>query len=193
MLRKVIYAMSVSLDGFFEAANGDLSWSSPDEELFQHFIEREALIDTHLYGRRLYENMAAYWPTADENPSAPQPVVEYAKIWKNIPNIVFSRTLAQVGRNSRLVRGNIADEVNKLKAQSGQDLIVGGAELASSFMQLGLIDEFGLYVHPVILVSGQPMFRPLRDKINLHLVETRTFPSGVVLLKYQIMISTSDG
>src|SRR5260370_27491452 len=106
-MRKVGYAMSVSLDGFFEAADGDLSWSSTDEELFQHFIEREALIDTHLYGRRLYENMAAYWPTADENPSAPQPVVEYAKIWKNIPNIVFSQTLVPVAWNSLLVIGNI--------------------------------------------------------------------------------------
>jgi dihydrofolate reductase len=184
-MRKVMYAMSVSLDGFFEAANGDLSWSYPDEELFQHFIEREALFDTHLYGRRLYENMAAFWPTADENPSAPKQVVEYAKIWKNIPNLVFSKTLDQVGWNSRLVRGNIADEVNKLKAQAGQDLIVGGAELAASFMQLDLIDEFRLYVRPVILGSGKPMFRPLRDKIDLQLVETRTFRSGVVLLRYQ--------
>ena len=184
-MHKVMYAMSVSLDGFFEAANGDLSWSNPDEELFQHFIEREAMIDIHLYGRRLYETMAAFWPTADENPSATKQVVEYAQIWKNIPNIVFSKTLDQVGWNSRLVRGNIADEVNALKAQAGQDLIVGGAELAASFMQLGLIDEFRLYIRPVILGSGKPMFRPLRDTINLQLVETRTFRSGVVLLRYQ--------
>jgi dihydrofolate reductase len=100
-------------------------------------------------------------------------------------NIVFSKTLDQVGWNSRLVRGNIADEVNQLKAQAGQNLIVGGAELAASFMQLDLIDEIWLYVRPVILGSGKPMFRPLRDTINLQLVETRTFRSGVVLLRYQ--------
>ena len=184
-MRKVVYTMSVSLDGFFEAENGDLSWSNPDEALFQHFIERETLIDAHLYGRRLYENMAAFWPTADVNPSATQQVVEYAKIWKNKPKLVFSKTLDQVGWNSRLVRGNIAGEVSELKAQAGQDLTVGGAELAASFMQLGLIDEFWLYVRPVILGSGKPMFRPLRDKINLQLVETRTFRPGVVLLRYQ--------
>jgi dihydrofolate reductase len=183
-MRKVMYALSVSLDGFCEAANGDLSWSIADEELFQHFIEREARIDVHLYGRRLYETMAAYWPTADADPSASTPVVAYAKIWKAIPNIVFSKTLKQVGPNSRLARGNIADEVNTLKAQAGQDLIVGGAELAASFMQLDLIDEYRLYVQPVILGSGKPMFRPLRDPLNLQLVETRTFRSGVVLLKY---------
>ncbi len=190
-MRKVIYAMSVSLDGFIEATNGDLSWSYPDEELHQHFNDLESTIDIHLYGRRLYENMAAFWPTADENPSAPKQEIEYARIWRNMPKIVFSKTLDQVGWNSRLVRGNIAEEVNKLKEQPaaidqpGKDLSVGGAELASSFMQLGLIDEYRLYVHPIVLGAGKPMFRPLQDKINLRLVETRSFGSGVVLLRYQ--------
>ena len=129
--------------------------------------------------------MAAYWPTAGENPSAPKHEIEYARIWKNKPKIVFSKTLNHVAWNSRLVRGNIADEVNKLKAQPGKDMSVGGAGLASTFMQLGLIDEYCLYVHPMILGSGKPMFRQLHDKINLQLVETRTFGSGVVLLRYQ--------
>jgi dihydrofolate reductase len=185
-MRKVIYAMSVSLDGFIEAVNEDLSWSVPDEELHQHFNDLESMIDTHLYGRRLYEIMAAYWPTADENPSAPKVEIEYAHIWKNKPKIVFSQTLAQVEWNARLVRENIADEVNKLKAQPGKNMSVGGAEIASTFMQLGLIDEYWLYVHPVVLGSGKPMFRQLHDKINLQLVETRTFGSGVVLLRYSI-------
>jgi dihydrofolate reductase len=176
--------MSVSLDGFIEATNGDLGWSFPDEELHKHF-DLESTIDVHLYGRRLYENMAAYWPTADENLSAPKHEIEYARIWKSMPKIVFSKTLDQVGWNSRLVRGNIADEVNKLKAQPGKDMSVGGANLAATFMQLGLIDEFWLYVHPVVLGGSKPMFRPLHDKINLHLVETRRFGSGVVLLRYQ--------
>ena len=184
-MRKVIYAMSVSLDGFIEATNGDLSWSFPDEELHKHFNDLESTIDTHLYGRRLYENMAAYWPTADENPSAPKHEIEYARIWKNMPKIVFSKTLDQVGWNSRLVRGNIAEEVNKLKEQPGRDMSIGGAEIASTFTQLGLIDEYWLYVHPVVLGGGKPMFRQLHDKINLQLVEIRIFGSGVVLLRYQ--------
>jgi dihydrofolate reductase len=177
--------MSVSLDGFIEATNGDLSWSFPDSELHQHFNDLESMIDIHLYGRRLYENMAAYWPTADENPSAPKHEIAYARIWKNMPKIVFSRTLDQVGWNSRLVKGNIAEEVNKLKEQPGKYMSVGGAEIAATFMQLGLIDEYWLYIHPVVLGRGKPMFRPLPNKINLQLVETRTFGSGVVLLKYE--------
>jgi dihydrofolate reductase len=190
-LRKVIYAMSLSLDGFIEAANGDLSWSNPDEELHEHFNDLESMIDIHLYGRRLYENMAAYWPTADENPSASQNEIEYARIWRNMPKVVFSRTLDQVGWNSRLVRENIAEEVNKLKDQPaaedqpGKYLSVGGAELASSFMRLGLIDEYRLYIHPIILGGGKPMFPQLPNKVDLRLVETRTFGLGVVLLRYQ--------
>jgi dihydrofolate reductase len=184
-MRKVMYAMSVSLDGFVEATNGDLGWSFPDEELHKHFNDLENTIDTHLYGRRLYENMAAYWPTADENPSAPKHELEYASIWRKMPKIVFSKTLDQVGWNSRLVRGDIAEEVNKLKQQPGNYMSVGGAEIASTFMHLGLIDEYWLYFHPIILGGGKPMFRQVHDKINLQLVETRTFGSGVVLLRYR--------
>jgi len=91
-MQKVIYVMSASLDGFIEATNGDLRWSFPDEELRKHFNDRETMIDIHLYGRRLYENMAAYWPTADEKLSAPKYEIEYARIWKNKPKIVFSKT-----------------------------------------------------------------------------------------------------
>jgi dihydrofolate reductase len=184
-MRKVTYGMSVSLDGYIEAPDGDLSWSFPDEELHQHFNDREAMIDTYLYGRRLYENMAAFWPTADENPTAPQHEIEYARIWKSKPKIVFSKTLDQVGWNSRLVRGNIAEEVRQLKEQPGKDMSVGGAGLASSFMQLDLIDEYWLYVHPVVLGAGKPMFGPLDEEIDLQLVETRTFGSGVMLLRYR--------
>jgi len=183
-MRKVTFGMLVSLDGFIEAPNGDLSWSFPDEELHKHFNARERAIDTFLYGRRLYENMAAFWPTADENSSTPKLELEYARIWKDKPKIVFSRTLDHVRWNSKLVKGNIAAEVNKLKELPGQAMSVGGSELAASFMQLGLIDEYSLYIHPIILGGGKPMFRQLHDKISLQLVETHTFGSGVVLLRY---------
>jgi dihydrofolate reductase len=185
-MRKVIYAMSVSLDGFIEAPNGDLRWSFPDEELHQHFNDWEKTIDLHLYGRGLYENMAAFWPTADENPSAPQVEIEYARIWKNMKKIVFSKTLKQVGWNSQLVSENIVEEVNRLKAQPGKDMSVGGAGIASTFMQLGLIDEYILFIHPIMLGSGKPMFRYLHDQIRLQFVETHPFGSGVVLLNYQL-------
>jgi len=184
-MRKVTYTMSVSLDGFIEAVNGPDDWAYPDEELHRHFNEREAIIDTFLYGRRMYETMASYWPTADENLSAPVYEREYALIWKSKPKVVFSRTLDQVAWNSRLVRGDIAAEVNRLKKQPGNDLSVSGAEIASSFMRLDLIDEYSLYIHPVILGGGKPMFPELAGMLKLRLVENHTFGSGVVLLRYQ--------
>jgi dihydrofolate reductase len=184
-MRKIIYAMSVSLDGFIEAANGDLSWTDPDEELHQHFNDREQIIDMYLYGRRMYENMVSYWPTADMRPSASSQEVEYAQIWREKPKVVFSKTLDQVGWNARVVKDNIAAEVGKLKAQPGGDMSVSGAGIAATFMRLGLIDEYCLYVRPVILGGGKPMFPPLPKRIDLRLAERYAFNSGVILLKYQ--------
>ena len=184
-MRKVMYGMNVSLDGFIESSDGLLDWSFPDEELHQHFNDLESQIDVLLYGRRLYETMAAFWPTADEDPSLPPYVVEYARIWKSKPKIVFSTTLDQVGWNSTLVRGNITEEVDRLKSQPGNYLSVGGAGLAASFMRLGLIDEYWLYYTPVILGGGKPMFPSLSDRIELQLMETRNFGCGVTLLRYQ--------
>jgi dihydrofolate reductase len=182
-MRKVIYWMSISIDGFVETLSGDLSWGFPDPELHQHFNDQDRQIDTYLYGRRLYENMAAYWPAVNKDPSAPHLEIEYARLWVEKKKIVFSKTLSQVGWNSQLFKGNIAQEINKLKAQPGKDMIVGGASLASTFMRLGLIDEYRLYIHPVILGSGKPMFPQLSSMLNLELLETRTFGSKVVLLR----------
>jgi dihydrofolate reductase len=129
--------------------------------------------------------MAAYWPTADANPSAPGFEVEFARLWRNMPKVVFSKTLERVEWNSRLVRDNIAAEVARLKAQPGKDISVGGATLAASLMRLGLIDEYQLFVHPIVLGGGTPFFPALDNPITLRLVETRTFSSGVVYLSYQ--------
>ena len=183
-MRKVIYSMFVSLDGFIEGPNKELDWHIVDEELHRFVNDQQGAIDIHLYGRRMYEVMS-YWQTADTNPSSPAPEVEFARIWQKIPKIVFSKTLEQVEGNARLVRDNIAEEITKLKEQPGKDLELGGADIASTFMQLDLIDEYGLYIHPVVLGGGTPMFRALDNKINLRLVETRKFGSGVVLLRYQ--------
>jgi len=184
-MRKVIYSMNVSLDGFVEGPNRELDWSTPDEELHRFWNDQEREMGTSLYGRRLYELMAAYWPTADADPSAPDYVVEFARIWRNKPKIIFSTTLEKVDWNSRLVRDNVAEEVAKLKAQAGKNMEVAGPTLASSLMRLGLIDEYGPVVHPVVLGGGTPFFPALDNRISLTLVETRTFGSGVVYVRYQ--------
>jgi dihydrofolate reductase len=183
-MRKVIYSMSVSLDGFIAGPGGEIDWSAPDEELHRFHNERTRELGAHFCGRRLYEEML-YWETAEENPSAAEHQREFARIWKSLPRIVFSNTLERVEGNARLAEGGVAEEVAKLKEQPGKDLAVGGAGLASTFMKLGLVDDFRLFVSPVVLGGGTPFFPALDERIGLELVETRTFGSRVVYVRYQ--------
>ena len=182
-MRKLVYATSLSLDGYIDAEVGDPSWVVPDEELHRHFNDIEREIDTLLYGRRMYELMAGYWPTADKDPSAPDFILEYAQIWKPVPKVVFSSTLATVDWNSLLVRGDAVTEVAKLKAQPGRSMGVGGLILASSLASAGLIDEYRLYYVPIFLGSGKAAFSRIQNRVSLKPVETRTFSSGTVLLR----------
>jgi dihydrofolate reductase len=182
-MRKVIYSMSVSLDGFIAGPNSEIDWSAPDEELHRFHNQQTREIGAHFCGRRLYEEMR-YWDTAEENPSATEYELEFARIWKEIPKIVFSTTLDELQGNARLAGADVGEEVAKLKDQPGKDLAVGGAGLARSFIELGLVDEFRLFVNPVVLGDGTPYFPPLEDRINLELVETKTFASRVVYLRY---------
>ena len=179
----LIYSMGVSLDGFIAGPGGEIDWSAPDEELHRFHNELTREMGAHLCGRRLYETMV-YWETADENPSAPEHELEFARIWKDTPKIVFSRTLEQVEGNARLARDGVGEEVAKLKGQPGLKVSVGGAGLASTAMKLGLIDEYRLFVSPVVLGGGTPYFPALDDSINLELVETQTFGSRVVYVRY---------
>jgi dihydrofolate reductase len=183
-MRKLIYSMGVSLDGFIAGPGGEIDWSAPDEELHRFHNQQARETGAHLYGRRLYEVMT-FWETADENPSLPAHELEFARIWKDTPKVVFSTTLEKVVGNARLVRDGAAEEVARLKQQPGKDLAVGGAGLASTLMKLGLIDEYGLFVSPVVLGGGTPFFPKLEERINLGLVETRTFGSRVVYLRYR--------
>jgi dihydrofolate reductase len=183
-MRKLIYPMGVSLDGFIAGPGGEIDWSAPDEELHRFHNEQTRKLGAHLLGRRLYEEMV-YWETADENPSASDYELEFARIWKEMPKIVFSKTLEKVAGNARLVRDGIAEEVARLKQQPGKDLAVGGAGLASTCMKLGLIDEYQLFLSPVVLGGGTPYFPSLDERINLELVETRTFGSRVVYVRYR--------
>jgi dihydrofolate reductase len=183
-MRKVIYSPMVSLDGFVEGPTQNLDWGSVDEELHSFINDQQNQIDTYLFGRRMYEVMV-YWDTAEADPANPEYVREFARIWKNIHKIVFSKTLDRVQGNARLSRGSIVEEITQLKAQPGKGMGVGGATIAATLMRLGLIDEYQLFINPVILGSGTPMFPSLNNKINLRLVETRRFSSGVVLVRYE--------
>jgi dihydrofolate reductase len=184
-MRKVIYSMGVSLDGFIAGPNGEIAWSAPDEELHRFHNQQARELGAELYGRRLYETMRVWETWADERPSAPDHELEFARIWKDTPKVVFSRTLERVEGNARLVREGAAEEVARLKEQPGKDLAVGGAGLASTFMKLGMIDEYRLFVSPVVLGGGTPFFPALDERINLELVETRTIGSRVVYVRYQ--------
>src|SRR5687768_9946439 len=144
-MRKLIYSMGVSLDGFIAGPDGEIDWSAPDEELHRFHNQQTRELGAHLCGRRLYEVMA-FWETADQNPSAAEHELEFARIWKDLPKIVFSKTLTNVAGNARLVRDGAAEEVARLKEQPGGDLAVGGAGLASAFIESGLVDEFRLFV-----------------------------------------------
>jgi dihydrofolate reductase len=185
-MRKVIFSMMVSLDGYIDSNDDDLEWVIVDEELHTFINEQQAEFDTCLYGRRLYEVMS-YWETADSDLSTPEYERDYARIWQTMDKVVFSQTLTEVqSKKTRLVRDDAAKEVRRLKQQPGKDMEVGGATLAASLMEAGLIDEYHLFVQPVILGGGTRFFPETADLTKLQLLETRTFDSGVVYVRYQI-------
>jgi dihydrofolate reductase len=183
-MRKVIYSMGTSLDGFIAGPGGEIDWSAPDEELHRFHNDQTRELGAHFCGRRLYEEMR-YWDTADEDPSIGEIEREFSGIWRDLPKIVFSTTLETVEGNARLATDGVAEEVARFKAQPGKDLAVGGAGLAATFIELGLIDEFRLFVNPVVLGGGTPYFPPLANRIALELVDTRTFGSRVEYVRYR--------
>ena len=184
MARRLIYSMGVSLDGFIAGTDGDIDWSAPDEELHRFHNQCARELGVHLLGRRLYEVMR-YWETAAEGASLPQPELEFAHIWKQLPKIVFSSTLEEVEGNTRLAEEGPAEAVATLKRKPGGDVAVGGAGLASALIGLGLIDEFRMFVSPVLLGGGTPYFPARTERLDLELLESRTFGSRVVYLRYQ--------
>jgi len=183
-MRKLIYSMGVSLDGFVADPRGEFDWSGPDEELHRFHNERVRELGAHLLGRRLYEVME-YWETAPQDPALTDYGLEFARIWKALPKFVFSSTLEKVEGNTRLVRDGVAEEVTRLKEQPGKDIAVGGPGLASTCIELGLVDEYQLFIYPVVVGAGTSFFPALDERIDLELVETRTFGSRVVYVRYR--------
>ena len=184
-MRTLTYGMNVSLDGYVAASGDDLGWSTPSDELFRFWSDRVGATDLALYGRRLWEGMNAHWPTADQQPGATPAHAEFARRWRDMPKVVFSSTIGAVDGNARLVTGDAVTEMTRLKHEDGGPMDVAGATLASAAMRAGLIDEYAVVTHPVLVGSGRPFFTALDNWVDLTLVETRTFPGGVTLNRYE--------
>jgi dihydrofolate reductase len=185
-VRKVIVSEMVSLDGFFSGPNGELDWHVVDEEFNEFAIEQLNAMDVLLFGRVTYQVMASYWPT----PAAIHDDPIIANKMNTLPKLVFSQTLdkAEWGKwdNARLVKGDVGEEVSKLKRQPGKDMVIfGSGSIVSTLTHLGLIDEYRILIVPVVLGNGIPLFKGVSTSVNLKLVRTKTLKTGVVLLYYE--------
>ncbi|MFC8076913.1 dihydrofolate reductase family protein [Streptomyces sp. NPDC057307] len=184
-MRKLIYGMNVSLDGYIAAPGDDIGWGAPSDELFQFWSDQLRATDVSLYGRKLWQTMSSHWPTGDQQPGATPAEIEFAHRWRDMSKVVFSSTIDTVDWNTRLVGGDAVAEITRLKAEDGGPMEIGGATLAGAAMRAGLIDEYMLATAPVLVGGGTPFFAALDSWVNLNLVETRTFPSGVILTRYE--------
>ncbi|MGW1063811.1 dihydrofolate reductase family protein [Streptomyces aureus] len=185
-MRKLIYGMNLTLDGYIAAAGDDIGWSGPpSEELFQRWLEHEQANSLSLYGRKLWQAMSSHWPTGDEKPDATPAEIAFARNWRDTPKVVFSSTIDKVDWNTRLVTGDAITEITRLKAEDGGPMTIGGATLAAAAMRAGLIDEYVIVTHPVLVGGGTPFFTALDGWVNLNLLETGTLPGGVTLTRYE--------
>ncbi|BEP15886.1 dihydrofolate reductase family protein [Acidothermaceae bacterium B102] len=184
-MRTLTFGMNLSVDGYIAAAGDDLGWSGPSDELFQWWSDRVAVTGLALYGRKLWETMSSHWPTADQRPGATPAEIEFAGRWRDMLKVVFSSTTTAVDGNARLVTGDAVTEIARLKAGDGGPMDIGGATLAAAAMRAGLVDEYVIVTHPVLVGGGTPFFTALDSWVNLNLVETRTFDEGVVLTRYE--------
>jgi dihydrofolate reductase len=185
-MRSVTYSMAVSLDGYIVGPDGSFDWTTPDEDVFRLATDEVRGVGVHLLGRRLYETML-YWETADQNSSLDFSTVGFAATWRALRKVVFSTTLSAVQGNARLASGGLAEEIERLRAEPGEgDIAIGGATLAAEAAALGLIDEYRAMVYPVLVGGGIPFFPQRESRVDLELVETRTFSSRVVYLHYRV-------
>jgi len=183
-MSKIIYRIHVSLNGLIELPGYPPDWVIVDEELFHFMNDLERQVGGYLWGRGMYENNQALLATADTQ-SMLASNDEFLQIWKQIPTIVFSRTLERVEGNARLERGDPVAVVTRLKKQPGSDLSVSGVQLASALIQAGLVDEYHIFLQPIILGAGRPIYPAMNEAVRLKLVESHTFHTGIVYLRYQ--------
>lgn len=186
-MRRVTYSMGMTLDGYVEDADGGFDWGGPDEEVFAFHLDELRQIGVHLLGRRLHETML-YWEDAEETQPLDDAEREWARMWKAVPKVVFSRSLTTVeGTNTRLADGSLVEEIERLRAEPGPgDIAIGGAELAAEAAAADLIDEYRPVVYPVLVGGGRPYFPQHARQVRLELVETRAFRSQVVHYRYRV-------
>ena len=181
---KVIFMLNVSLDGYIETPDHSLDWATVTDELHTWFNERLRSTEVSVYGRRLFEVMNAYWPTYASDPEATGPMLDFGQIWNAKPKIVVSRSMQAAPPGWRLTSGDPESILEELRRDYSGDIEIGGPTLAAGFIRGGLVDEYGLVVHPVILGGGRPFFPDLERPYGLRLLETQTFGSGAVYLGY---------
>ena len=180
--------MHISLDGFVAGLNGELDWVKVDEEIFDYVGKRICKGDTALYGRVTYQMMENYWPTAADKPTATKHDIEHSKWYSKVHKIVLSKTMKETGlTNTKIISDNLSDRINEIKQGEGEDILLFGSPTAThSLIQLNLIDGYWLFVNPIILGQGIPLFADIKDKIKLKLLTTRQFTSGVTELNYTV-------
>lgn len=193
-MRKIISFMHISLDGFVAGPNGEMNWIKVDEEIFDHVGKRISKTDTALYGRVTYQMMENYWPTAGDKPGASRHDIEHSDWYKKVHKLVLSKTMKEAGpmatglANTEIISDNIPDRINELKQSAGggseEILLFGSPTATHALIQLNLIDGYWLFVNPVILGKGIPLFTGIKEKIKLNLLTSRQFNSGVTELSY---------
>ncbi|CAN5430631.1 dihydrofolate reductase family protein [soil metagenome] len=186
-MRKLIFFMHTSLDGFVAGLNGEMHWINVDEAMFDFVATMTDQSDCALYGRVTYEMMQSYWPKAGEQPNASKHDIEHSAWYNKVSKIVLSKTIHEAGlHNTKVISDQLSDNINKLKQQKGKNIIIFGSPGASqSLLNEGLIDEFWLFVNPIILGQGMPLFKDITGTTKLKLAESKTFASGVIALHYE--------
>ena len=179
--------MHISLDGFVAGPNGEMNWIKVDEEIFDFVATMTDQADTALYGRVTYEMMQSYWPKAGEQPGASKHDKEHSAWYNKVSKIVLSKTISEKGLdNTVVISDQLADKINKIKKQDGKNILIFGSPRASqSLLNQGLIDEFWLFVNPIIVGQGMPLFKDITGTTKLKLVESKTFACGVIALHYK--------
>jgi dihydrofolate reductase len=186
-MRNLIFFMHTSLDGFVANAKGELSWVKINDDIFDFVATMTGKSDTALYGRVTYDMMQSYWPTAADKPDASKHDKEHAAWYKKVEKVVLSRTMTGEGlENTRVIGERLAENINEIKNRDGQNILIFGSPSAShSLLSLGLVDEFWLFVNPVLLGEGIPLFKNVNELTKLRLVESKTFACGVIALHYE--------